>query len=112
MNYLNKSASIELSFKEFLLQRNPSQKFADKYIAYLSSGLVKSITKEISKVTDIFLVTDLNDLNSIYLKVKANSNNVRLHNVYSGAISAYIKFLSGKELRKRVLPKKSEDTNT
>ena len=111
MNNLNNNVSIELAFKDFLLHRNPSQKFAEKYFTYLASSLVKTTTLEVSKVTDIFQVTDLNELNTIYAIVKANSNNVRLHNVYSGAVSAYIKFLTGKELRKRVIPKKGDNTN-
>ena len=51
----------------------------------------------------------MGDLLTIYDKVKADSNNVRLHNVYSGVISAYIKFLNGQELRKRVISSEKDN---
>lgn len=90
-------------FRGFLLKRNPSISFAEKYINYLNSGIVKNHTNEIAKVNDIFSVNSISDLNKIYCEVKTDPNNIRLHNVYSGVISAYIKFLTGRDLRKRVL---------
>lgn len=92
-------------FRGFLLKRNPSIKFAEKYINYLNSGIVKNYTYKIAKMDEIFSVDNISDLNKIYCKVKTDPNNIRLHNIYSGVISAYIKFLTGKELRKRVLVK-------
>lgn len=94
----------ESQFRQFLLLRNPSVKFVEKYIKYLGQGLVKSTTREIASVNNIFEVTEMSKLYLIYGKVKTDSNNVRLHNVYSGIISAYIKFLNGQDLRKRVKP--------
>lgn len=91
-------------FRNFLLNRNPSKRFADKYITYLGSALVTNATKRIANVDNIYKVTTMNKLNDIYIAVKADTNNIRLHNIYSGVVSAYIKFLNGQDLRKRVLP--------
>lgn len=92
-------------FIEYLLKRNPSQKFAKKYSVYLGGHIVRVITKQVSNVDDILKVTSLQQLFDIYRLVKINPTNVRLHNVYSGAISAYIKFLTGRDLRVRVITK-------
>lgn len=107
-NILSTSEDKIASFREFLLKRNPSEKFAIKYITYLSSSLIRSQTKHIAGVDSILEVTNLADLNKIYHGVKADSSNIRLHNVYSGVVSAYIKFLTGNELRK-IASKKDED---
>ena len=100
INILSTPEEKIASFREFLLKRNPSEKFAIKYSTYLSSSLITSQTKHIAGVDRILDVINLGDLNKIYLSVKANSSNIRLHNVYSGVVSAYIKFLTGTELRK------------
>lgn len=99
----------ENQFRKFLLLRNPSVKFADKYITYLGSSLIRNTIRDVASVNSIFEVTKMEDLLTIYDKVKADSNNVRLHNVYSGVISAYIKFLSGQELRKRVISSEKDN---
>lgn len=93
----------ESQFRQFLLSRNPSVKFAKKYIKYLNHSIVKNVTMQIASVNSIFEVTEMSHLLLIYGMVKANANNIRLHNVYSGIISAYIKFLNGQDLRKRVM---------
>ncbi len=92
----------ESQFRQFLLLRNPSVKFVEKYIKYLGHSIVKDAIMEIASVNSIFEVTEMSKLYLIYGKVKADSNNIRLHNVYSGVISAYIKFLNGQYLRKKV----------
>lgn len=94
-------------FKDFLLRRNPSKTFAEKYMTYLTSSLVRSSTKQVSDQDDIFRVPSLKQLNEIYHLVKRDSSNIRLHNIYSGVVSAYIKYITGGELRKRVC--KSEE---
>lgn len=91
-------------FKEFLLRRNPSEKFADKYIAYLNSSLVRNTTRHFTGNENIFAVSNILTLQYIYITVKKDKANIRLHNIYSGVISAYIKFLSGTQLRKPVAP--------
>lgn len=93
-------------FKEFLLKRNPSEKFANKYMAYLNSSLVRNIARKITGNENIFSVHDISALQVIYLEVKKDKANIRLHNIYSGIISAYIKFLSGIQLRKLVIHEK------
>lgn len=100
INILSTPEEKIASFREFLLKRNPSEKFAIKYITYLSGSLIRSQTKHIAGVDSILNVIILGDLNKIYHSVKADPSNIRLHNVYSGVISAYIKFLTGTELRK------------
>lgn len=91
-------------FKGFLLKRNPSESFATKYMTYLTSSLVRRSTKNISGYDSIYKVEKLIQLNKIYQTVKADRNNIRLHNIYSGVVSAYIKYITGNELRKRVIP--------
>lgn len=95
-------------FRDFLLKRNPSESFAAKYMTYLTSSLVRSNTKIISGYDSIFKVENLTQLNRIYQIVKADKSNVRLHNIYSGVVSAYIKYITGKELRKRVISSNEE----
>lgn len=98
------------SFRNFLLKRNPSESFADKYMTYLTSPLVRNCAKKISGCDSIYKVDSLNQLNEIYQLVKADKNNIRLHNIYSGVVSAFIKFITGNELRKRVIPQTEDNT--
>ncbi len=93
-------------FRNFLLQRNPSVKFADKYLLYLDSSLVKKYAKELSGTENVYAIKSIDVLQSIYDALKADDNNKRLHNVYSGVVSAYIKFLTHKELRRPIWQKK------
>lgn len=95
----------ENAFREYLLARNPSLNFATKYTAYMQSSVIKRITYSIAKLQNVYMVKDLDVLNEIYEELKVDEANVRLHNVYSGVLSAYIKFLSGKEMRKRASSK-------
>ena len=89
-------------FRAFLLKRNPSQKFIATYIRYITSPLVRStITELFGEQKNVFEL-EYKDLYVLYQTVKANPNNIRLHNVYSGAISAYMKFLKGDSLRAKV----------
>lgn len=90
-------------FRDFLLKRNPSRHFADKYMTYLTSSVVRSKAKSISGCDIIYNVENLTQLNEIYQLVKADKANIRLHNIYSGVVSSYIKFITGKNLRKRVI---------
>lgn len=92
-------------FREFLLRRNPSKSFADKYISYLSSRLVKRIARQVSEHDDIYSISTVKQLYDIYHLTKCESTNIRLHNIYSGVISAYIKYINGTELRKMVMHK-------
>lgn len=96
-------------FRDFLLKRNPSESFAAKYMTYLTSSLVRSNTKNISDCDSIYKVENLTQLNEIYQRVKADKSNVRLHNIYSGVVSAYIKYITGNKLRKRVIPHNEEN---
>jgi len=103
MNLINLEPQAKnRGFKEFLLKRNPSKSFADKYVTYLKSSLVRNMTRQVIGNDDIFNVSSLKELNEIYHLVKGEDANIRLHNVYSGVVSAYIKYITGNELRKRV----------
>lgn len=86
-------------FRSFLLGRNPSEKFVKTYFVYLNSMMVKTACQAISNVSDIFEVEDRTQLELIYSNVKKQDRNIANHNVYSGAISAYLKFLDGRTLR-------------
>lgn len=77
-------------------------------MTYLKSSLVKNKIKSISGCDSIYDVDSLAHLNSIYQSVKLDKANIRLHNIYSGVVSAYIKYVTGNELRKRVIPSKEE----
>ena len=57
---------------------------------------------------DIFSVESIDSLVHIYNLTKEDPANKRHHNVYSGAISAYIKYREGKSLRPKVEIKTSE----
>lgn len=89
-------------FTRFLLERNPSPKFIRTYGIYLSSQVVKKYTKETVGTDNIFEISSVKNINDIYSKVKSDENNIRLHNVYSGAVSAYCKYLEGRPLRIKV----------
>lgn len=103
MNIINiEPLAKNRGFKEFLLRRNPSKSFADKYVTYLKSSLVSNMTRQVVGNDDIYNVSTIKELNEIYHLVKDDDANVRLHNVYSGVVSAYIKYVTGNELRKRV----------
>lgn len=56
-------------------------------------------TEEIAGTQDIFQITDKEELFNVYDAVKLDDDNLRLHNVYSGAVSAYIKYIEGRPLR-------------
>ena len=89
-------------FRNFLLQRNPSVKFADKYLLYLDSSLVKKYLKDLAGTENIYSIKSIELLQAIYEVLKNDDNNKRLHNVYSGVVSAFIKFLTHKELRRPI----------
>jgi hypothetical protein len=86
-------------FTRFLLERNPSPKFIRTYEIYLCSQIVKKYTKEVVGTDNIFEISKTDDIRDIYTQVKWDENNIRLHNVYSGAVSAYCKYLEGRPLR-------------
>lgn len=97
----------ENAFRDYLLARNPSESFARKYLTYMHSSLIRQLAQRIANVEDIYQVNNINLLQEIYDALKKEPDNVRLHNVYSGVLSAYMKFLTGKELRKRVIKKEN-----
>lgn len=110
MNSLHLESLVKRNgFRDFLLKRNPSETFADKYMTYLTSSVIRNITKKISGYDIIYNVESLSQLNEIYQIVKKDEANVRLHNVYSGAVSAYIKFITGKDLRKRAIKSQNKE---
>ena len=103
MNTINKTPKEkENGFSQFLLNRNPSAKFIRTYGIYLRGNVVRHYTKSIAHIPDIFMIEDMDLLYDVYDAVKLDENNIRLHNVYSGAVSAYIKYLVGKPLRVKV----------
>ena len=102
----------ENGFGKFLLERNPSQKFVRTYGIYLRSQVVRRYVLENSHTDDIFQVTDMNELLDIYDALRIDDNNIRLHNVYSGAVSAYIKYLDGKPLRIKAKKKEENEIQT
>jgi hypothetical protein len=95
-------------FREFLLARNPSEKFARTYFIYLHSTVVRRACAENTSTDDIFSVENIDIIENIYDKVKLDDKNIANHNVYSGAVSAYRKFLMGKPLRTRVGEKRHD----
>lgn len=103
INMVEDALNKKKEFKQFLLNRNPSNSFACKYITYLNGNVVRSTVQDVCSKQCIWEVTDMSDLMTIYIRIRTNKDNVRLHNIYSGVISAYIKFLQGKELRRRVI---------
>lgn len=92
-------------FRQFLLARNPSEKFVRTYFTYLNSTVVKKACIEHTSTDDIFSLVCFDDIENIYDEVKLDDKNVANHNVYSGAVSAYKKFLVGKPLRPMVTKK-------
>jgi len=86
-------------FRDFLLERNPNERFVNTYFVYLNSSIVKRTISKICGKDDIFCVSSMEPLSQVYESVKQEPQNKRHHNVYSGAISAYIKYLQGKPLR-------------
>lgn len=110
MSIINKTAQEkENGFVKYLLERNPSEKFIRTYTSYLKSTVVRKYVQEIAKTQDIFQITDKEELFDVYDAVKLNDDNIRLHNVYSGAVSAYIKFLEGRTLRIKAGEKGKDD---
>ena len=91
------------AFRQYLLQRNPSVAFTTRYITYLQGSVVSAaIYKVCGKNITIDEVGTIKELQAIYTELKNNPDNQRLHNIYSGAVSAYIKFLTGQPLRAMV----------
>lgn len=100
MSIMSKTAQEkEKGFLKFLLDRNPSEKFIRTYIIYLKSTVVKKYTENLAKTQNIFQIAIREKLIDVYDAVKLDDDNIRLHNVYSGAISAYIKYIDGRPLR-------------
>lgn len=92
-----------VAFRDYLLKRNPNAEFADRYITYLQSSLVRATIQQVcGNASVIEDVEDIDNLQKIYLVLKEHRDNKRLHNIYSGVVSAYIKFLTGKQLRAMV----------
>ena len=86
-------------FRDFLLERNPNKRFVNTYFVYLNSPLVRRAISRVCGKEDIFCVSNIDHLSLIYDVIKQEPQNRRNHNVYSGAVSAYMKFLQGKPLR-------------
>lgn len=86
-------------FRNFLLSRNPSEKFVKTFFVYLNSSVVTSECLNVANTKDIFNIDDRTKLETIYSRVKKNERNIANHNVYSGAISEFLKLLDGRTLR-------------
>ena len=64
-------------FKEFLIKRNPSKKFADKYATYLTSNVIKNNAMSLYGTKSILDIDDVVKLNKVYLAVKFDAANIR-----------------------------------
>ena len=70
---LKKETDLKKSmFKDFLLSRNPSEKFVRTYFVYLNSSIVKAECLAVSKTADVFAVQDRDALEKIYSSVKTS----------------------------------------
>lgn len=94
--------NLKNAFLDFLKRRNPTSNFPQRYVGYMNSRIIYNAAMKYAATEDIFSISNPKIVKKIYLEVKSDANNIRLHNIYSGVVSAYLKFLEGKDLRKRV----------
>lgn len=67
----------------------------------MNGALVIMACQSVAKCDIIYMISSETTVQDIYQVVKASNRNITNHNVYSGAVSAYAKYLTGIPLRKK-----------
>lgn len=81
------------SYYDYLKQKYHSERTIHNYLSFVNSSLVLRYLKEIAYKDSIYKVEDFDILLKLYLAIKDDKDNIRLHRVYSSAVSRYIKFM-------------------
>lgn len=88
---------------QFYKSLNVSERTKRNYMSALNSAFIKNMLLDSSGSSDLFDITDLKVLWSLYLKINQHPVNVYNHRRHSAAIMKYIRFLNhGEKYGKRV----------
>ena len=88
-------------YLEFLKEKFQSDRTIRNYLIFVNSSLVLRYIKEIANTDSIYKIDDFNVLLRLYLAIKEDKDNIRLHRVYSSAVSKFVKFrFPDKKMRK------------
>ena len=88
--------SFEEEYRQYLLTKEFTPRKTNYYLQPMRSSVVKRITAQHTGQENVFFVKDLETLDLIYIDVKFDDDNNRLHRVYSGALNKYVKYLKSK----------------
>lgn len=99
-NYIIENDACK-QYLEFLKEKFQSDRTIRNYLMFVNSSLVLRHIKRIAKTDSIYNIDDFSVLLKLYLAIKEDKDNIRLHRVYSSAVSKYVKFrFPDKKLRK------------
>ena len=91
-NNLSKNDNYS-SYCDYLKQKFASERTILNYLSFVESSLVLRYLKKIANKDSIYKVEDFDILLKLYLAIKDDKDNIRLHRIYSSAVSKYIKFM-------------------
>lgn len=89
-----------IGFQSYLRANFSSERSIRNYLCFVNSSVVSRVVGNLFNINSIYQIDDFENLLKIYLGVKEDEDNIRLHRVYSAAISKYIRFrFPNKKLR-------------
>lgn len=83
------------NFKQALASSGFTDEAIKRYVSYLGSQCICLAIRKVCNVEDLFLAKDISLLMQAYRIVYLDTNNIRLHRVYSSALMKYIFFRAG-----------------
>lgn len=99
-NYIIDDDNCRL-YSKFLTEKFESERTIRNYLTFVNSSIVMRYLSEIAHTDSIYKVEDFDTFLKLYLAIKEDKDNIRLHRVYSSAVSKYIKFkFPDKKIRK------------
>lgn len=88
---------------DFFSQLNVSDRTRKNYEGAIRSTFVKDVLKDFCETDNLFEITDLKLLWSVYSHINLHPVNIATHRAYSAAIMKYIRFLNnGVKYGKRI----------
>lgn len=81
-----------IGFQNYLRANFSSERSIRNYLCFVNSSVVSRVVGNLFNFNSLYQIDDFEDLLKIYLGVKEDKDNIRLHRVYSAAISKYIKY--------------------
>ena len=98
---------IDIRREDFYASLELAEATIQNYRAILKSGFLREILDSQFNIKDLFEITDLELLWTIYSTINVHPRNIEMHRICSAGIMKYIRFLNnGKKIGRRVDYKK------